>query len=66
MTLSALTGTFTPSSHDRPDSRSGREMQIAFPYCLYLNNLYARRKKPEKALEYRDKYLSLQAKQINE
>jgi hypothetical protein len=32
----------------------------------YLNNLYARWKKPEKALEYRDKYLSLQIKQINE
>jgi hypothetical protein len=32
----------------------------------YLNNLYARWKKPEKTLEYRDKYLSLQSKQINE
>jgi tetratricopeptide (TPR) repeat protein len=32
----------------------------------YLSSLYARWKKPEKALEYRDKYLSLQIKQINE
>jgi hypothetical protein len=32
----------------------------------YPNNLYARWKKPKKTLEYRDKHLSLQAKQVNE
>jgi hypothetical protein len=32
----------------------------------YPNNLYARWKKPKKTLEYGDKHLSLQAKQVNE
>jgi hypothetical protein len=42
------------------------ENAYLYPVYAYLNNLYMRWKKPDKALEYKDKYLSLQAKQINE
>jgi tetratricopeptide (TPR) repeat protein len=44
----------------------GKDSAYLRSVYAYLNNLYARWKKPEKALEYRDKYLSLQIKQINE
>jgi tetratricopeptide (TPR) repeat protein len=40
----------------------GKDSAYLRSVYAYLNNLYARWKKPEKALEYRDKYLSLQAK----
>jgi hypothetical protein len=44
----------------------GKDSAYLRSVYAYLNNLYARWKKPEKALEYRDKYLSLQAKLTGE